>query len=263
MTEPVPMTDPIACIVIPCFNEASRLDRAAVLGLAAAGSLRLLLVDDGSTDATASVLAELATQSARIEVLSLGQNQGKAEAVRQGLVAALAGATDLVGYYDADLATPPEELLRLVDVAAATPDVVCVLGARVALLGSAIHRRAVRHYAGRLFSSAASVALGIAVYDTQCGAKVFRRCDALSSATERPFRSRWAFDVELLDRLLTGSDGVVPIRTSELLEVPLHAWRDVPGSQMRLSGAAMAVLGVGRIGLARRRRLRRARERLP
>ena len=252
------MTDPIACIVIPCFNEAQRLDRAAVLGLAAHGSVRLLLVDDGSTDATASVLAGLATESANIEVLTLSTNQGKAEAVRQGMVAALAGDTEFVGYYDADLATPPDELLRLVDIASATPDVVCVLGARVALLGAAIHRRAVRHYAGRLFASVASAALGVVVYDTQCGAKVFRRCDALSAATDRPFRSRWAFDVELLDRMLTGSDGVAPIRASELLEVPLHAWHDVSGSQMRLSGAAMALLGVARIGLARRRRGRRS-----
>lgn len=255
---PAPMTNPIACIVIPCFNEAARLDRAAVLGLAAHGSVRLLLVDDGSSDATASVVAKLAAESARIEVLTLSKNQGKAEAVRRGIVAALGGDTEFVGYYDADFATPPEELLRLVDVAAATPDVVCVLGARVALLGTAIHRRAVRHYAGRLFASAASAALGVAVYDTQCGAKVFRRGDALNSATARPFRSRWAFDVELLDRLLTGADGVAPIRASELLEVPLHAWRDVPGSRMRLSGAAMALLGVARIGLARRRHGRRS-----
>jgi hypothetical protein len=81
------------------------------------------------------------------------------------------------------------------------------------------------------------------------------------AATSRPFHSRWAFDVELLDRLLAGSpstssDSVPPIAVSELLEVPLHAWRDVPGSQVRLVGAAKALLSVGRIGATRLRQHR-------
>jgi hypothetical protein len=132
------------------------------------------------------------------------------------------------------------------------------MGARVALLGTAIERRAARHYAGRLFASAASVALGVRVYDTQCGAKVFRRSDALVAATAHPFRSRWAFDVELLDRLLQGGGGAAPMPASALLEVPLQSWRDVPGSRLRVSGAFLALVGVARIGAGRRRAARRS-----
>ena len=200
-TDDAPAT---ACIVVPCFDEARRLDVDALLGLVTDGGIRLLLVDDGSTDGTRGVLDRLAAADPRIDVLGLPRNQGKAEAVRRGLVAALAGDATIVGYYDADLATPPAELLRLVDTLRDRPDTQCVLGARVALLGTTIERRAVRHYAGRLFASAASVALGVTVYDTQCGAKVFRRSDALVAATATPFRSHWAFDVELLARLLRG-----------------------------------------------------------
>jgi glycosyltransferase involved in cell wall biosynthesis len=245
---------PRACIVVPCYNEARRLDEGALAGLVADGSIRLLLVDDGSTDETRAVLDRLARGTAGITVLGLDRNRGKAEAVREGLMAALGGDAAIVGYYDADLATPPAELLRLVDTLRDHPDVECVLGARVALLGTTIERRAARHYAGRLFASAASLALGVRVYDTQCGAKVFRRSDALVAAVAAPFRSRWAFDVELLGRLLRGTDAVAPMPPEALLEVPLQSWRDVPGSRLSASGALLALVGVARIGAARRRR---------
>ena len=248
--------EPVACIVIPCFNEAARLDRDALLALVADGALQLLFVDDGSTDGTGAVLSALEAASDRIGVLRTDRNRGKAEAVRQGLVAALGGTAPLVGYYDADLATPPEELVRLIDTLREHAEVECVLGARVALLGTSIQRRAARHYAGRLFASAASAALGVRVYDTQCGAKVFRRNAAFVAATERPFRSRWAFDVELLDRLLRGTDSAAPIGPETLLEVPLHAWRDVGGSRLGMPEAMLAVLEVARIGIRRRLRTR-------
>ena len=247
-----PESERVAVIVVPCFNEAKRLDRDAFLALAAQPSIRLLFVDDGSTDPTGTLVRSLADASDDIDVLSLETNQGKAEAVRRGMGRALESPNPFIGYYDGDLATPPSELLRLVAAIDARPDVECVLGARVALLGTAIERRPARHYAGRLFASAASTALGVQVYDTQCGAKVFRAGAILRAAVEQPFRSRWAFDVELLDRLLRGGPTVPAIRPEQLLEVPLQAWRDVSGSGMSLRGGLEALLDVGRIGWQRR-----------
>jgi glycosyltransferase involved in cell wall biosynthesis len=244
-----------ATVVVPCYNEAARLDQEAFLSLAdARPSLRLLFVNDGSTDGTLQVLREMeARRPERVGALSLAANAGKAEAVRQGLRAALAGAADVVGYVDADLSTPAAEVLRLLSIMDERPSAV-VMGARVALLGSDIRRTVARHYTGRVFASVASLLLGVRVYDTQCGAKLFRRAPALTAALEAPFLSRWAFDVELLGRLMTGAPGVSPIAAADLLEVPLRAWRDVPGSKLRPAAMAGALKDLALIGADLRRR---------
>jgi hypothetical protein len=144
-------------------------------------------------------------------------------------------------------------MLRLLDVTLTGPAV--VLGSRVALLGADIHRTASRHYLGRVFASVASLVLDARVYDTQCGAKLFRRSPALEAALAVPFLSRWAFDVELLGRLLAGAPGVPGVATSEVVEVPLRTWRDVPGSKLAPSAMVGALADLARIrrDLARRR----------
>ena len=190
------------CLVIPCHDEQDRLDPDAIGRLAGDPRITILLVDDGSTDATPDLLGSLASSHPSVDVVTLGANVGKGEAVRAGFAAARDRGTEWVGFVDADGSTPPEEILRLLDLATARDDLSVVLGARVALLGRRITRSAFRHYSGRVFATFASLVLDIPVYDTQCGAKLFRSAPALDAAIASPFRSRWAFDVELLGRLL-------------------------------------------------------------
>lgn len=247
---------PKAVLTVPCFNEAQRLDRAELLRLARAEGVHLLFVDDGSTDATLAELQSLAAeQPDKIEVLPLAMNQGKAEAVRQGLQHALASGAEVVGFLDADLATPVDETLRLFEVLEAE-QVEVVLGSRVAMAGSAIDRQISRHYAGRIFATIASLVLRERFYDTQCGAKLFRRGPALAAALEQPFVSRWAFDVELLGRLMSGPHAL-PL--DRFVEVPLRQWKDVAGSKLGLRAMARAGGDLVRIGvsLEKRRRLSR------
>ncbi|HLK89569.1 MAG TPA: glycosyltransferase [Polyangia bacterium] len=244
-------------VVVPCFNEAERLDEAPLFAfLDDCPDASLLFVDDGSTDATAARLTEIAARrSGRVDVLSLQPNGGKAEAVRRGMLAALDRGAKMVGYLDADLSTPPGELLRLRG-AFERPGVEAVLGARVALLGTDIERSAVRHYLGRVFASVAAMILHARVYDTQCGAKLFRASRALDAALATPFISRWAFDVELLGRLLAGDATVAALPLSAIVEVPLATWRDVRGSKLGPLAMARTLAELGRIGvdLAGRRR---------
>jgi len=243
----------LAVIVVPCFNEARRINERAFLDIAGTGLVRLLFVDDGSTDDTAQILARLEGASDGIDVFSLATNTGKAEAVRRGLLVAVRGGADVVGYYDADLATPPDELLRLTDELRHRRELSGVLASRVARLGSTIERKALRHYLGRAYATIASMALGITVYDTQCGAKVFRVNETLVGALAEPFRSSWAFDVELLHRLLRGTASAPPLPVTGFVELPLVAWRDVTGSKMRVGPAAAALVDLVRMARRRRR----------
>ena len=247
---------PTLTVVVPCYNEAERLDSAPLLAFARGNpDLSLIFVDDGSTDATAQSLAAIAAGGdGRIEVLTLRPNAGKAEAVRQGMRAALAQGAQIVGYLDADLSTPLTEISRLRE-ALGRPGVEVAIGARVALLGSDIQRSAVRHYLGRVFATAASLILKAPVYDTQCGAKLFRATPALAAALQDPFISRWAFDVELLGRLLAGG-ATRPLPLSAIVEVPLAIWRDVKGSKLGVGAMVRSLQDLARIGvdLAGRRR---------
>jgi glycosyltransferase involved in cell wall biosynthesis len=248
-------------LVVPCYNEAARLDGQALASLVEgeAPATRLVLVNDGSTDATSDRLDELKGRfPGRVDVLSFDRNRGKAEAVRQGLLLALSKNAEVVGYFDADLSTPISEVRRLLRVIEGRGASV-VFGTRISLLGNDIHRSPTRHYLGRIFATAASGILRVRVYDTQCGAKMFRRSPALEAALGEPFLSRWAFDVELLGRLLAGGPSAPPLEVASFLEVPLESWRDVPGSKLRLAAMAGALKDLARIGidLARRRRANR------
>ncbi|HWO08020.1 MAG TPA: glycosyltransferase, partial [Polyangiaceae bacterium] len=98
-------------VVVPCFDEAARLDSARFAGFARAErSMRFLFVDDGSRDRTREVLLALAQSSTRVDVLALERNAGKGEAIRRGMLRAFELEPAFVAYFDADLATPLEEL---------------------------------------------------------------------------------------------------------------------------------------------------------
>ena len=227
-------------IVIPCFNEEKRLDRARFIELSRAQDVSIVFVNDGSSDGTQAVLEGLREASPeRIEALALARNGGKGEAVRHGMRFAVEHGARVVGFADADLSTPPDELLRVKDELV-RHGVSVATGARVALIGRDIRRRASRHYLGRIFATFASAILETPFYDTQCGAKFFRASPLLAAALEAPFRSRWAFDVELLGRLLVGTKEHAPLARRDFREVPLHRWEDVGGSKLRPGGMARA-----------------------
>jgi glycosyltransferase involved in cell wall biosynthesis len=216
--------------------------------------LSFLFVDDGSTDDTLSRLRDLERSAPqRLRVLHLAENQGKAEAVRRGMSSAFEHGPEIVGYLDADLATPLSEVREMARLFEASR-VQAVLGSRVALLGRKVHRSQARHYLGRVFASGASLALGLDVYDTQCGAKLFRNTEALRRVFAAPFLVDWSFDVEILARLsVLAASGALPPLDECVVEFPLNEWRDVHGTKLTALAAARAGLDLVRV-LARYRR---------
>lgn len=228
------MPQPDAAIVIPCFNEAARLDCGAFRQfLGSKPPVHLILVNDGSTDDTLAVIESLEREFPQlVGVINQQPNRGKAEAVRIGLLAACERAP-IVGFWDADLATPLVVMRQFVSVLSARPEVHWVLGSRVKLLGRRIHRSELRHYLGRVFATGASVTLSLGVYDTQCGAKMFRVTPLFRELISEPFLTRWIFDVELIARLSRAHQrGLGPSPEDIIFEAPLDTWEDVPGSKV-------------------------------
>jgi len=218
-------------LIIPCYNEASRLDLGKFQSFPP--GLSFVFVDDGSTDGTADLIRR---QRATAHLVVMPKNQGKAEAVRQGMLHAkregLLTRTEWIGYWDADLATPLEEVDGMLTYAAAFHEPVdAILGSRVYKLGSTIHRSFARHIAGRVFATIASTLLKLDCYDSQCGAKLFRP-ELVDEAFGDTFVSRWIFDVEVLLRL----------RQRHLVEYPLRNWADIAGGKTRVGPLVIPTL---------------------
>ena len=240
---------PRLLLVVPCYNEEKRFDASAFREADA----EFLFVNDGSKDGTLRMLEAMRdSDPRRFSLLNLERNSGKAEAVRRGVVAALERKPDLTGFWDADMATPLTELPGFLQVLDTRPDIDMVFGARVRLLGREISRHASRHYLGRVGATLISRTLGLAVYDTQCGAKLFRATDALRNVFDRPFLSRWIFDVEILARFIEmqGRDAVA----RAVYEYPVSVWRDVKGSNVKATDFLRALRDLGKIRRAYRLR---------
>jgi len=237
-------------IVVPCYNEADRLPVEQFSAYDAnATDTGFLFVNDGSNDDTQTVLEQLCTDCPDFcSYLNLPCNQGKAEAVRQGIQKALESEPKYVGFWDADLATPLNEIARLQQVLDENNNATIATGARVQLLGRRIQRRMSRHYLGRIFATCVSVMLHLPVYDTQCGAKLFRVGDATREMFADPFLSRWIFDVELIARLMRYHQEHQLGETSQaIIEVPLHEWCDVAGSKLKSTHMIGALWDILRI----------------
>ena len=189
------MTD--LSVIVPTYNEEPNIRPCveAVLDYLRPQSIdwELLLVDDGSLDATPAVEQELARAEPRIHVHPHAPNRGKGYAVRQGMLAAT-GAVRL--FLDADYSTPIEELDRLRPHLEAGCDV--AIGTRRtpdALIETKppFHR----YVLGEIYMRLASWLLGSRLSDLNCGFKAFRG-DAADRLFRLQRRDDWSFDAEVL-----------------------------------------------------------------
>lgn len=220
-------------IIIPCYNEADRLDTNKFIDYLSQNThLHFIFVDDGSTDNTSKIINQLISKyNPLVSLLTNETNKGKAESVRLGVIESYKMNPDYIGFLDADLAAPIEEIDNLLKIVKKDKTKEVVFASRIQLIGSEIKRNYFRHFIGRLFATCVSLLLKIRIYDTQCGAKMFSKkiCNDIFS---EQFVSPWLFDVELFARLLNVYGMEKTIHMS--CEHPVSKWRDIDGSKVKL-----------------------------
>ncbi len=221
-------------VAIPCFNEAARIGdtvRSTLDYLSAESpDAELIVVNDGSTDATSTIVRE-ALSGAKIQTRLLENfpNRGKGAAARTGLRA----ATKPIGlFFDADLSTPLSEIPKVVEPVA-NGDVDLAFGSRALdrkLIG--IRQPWRREQAGRVFNLIVRLATGMPFWDTQCGFKAFR-LDVCRPILEKARTVGFAFDVELL--FLAYQAGL------RLREIPVR-WNHAEGSKVHVIHDSLRML---------------------
>ncbi len=239
-----------AWIIVPCFNEERRLDMGAFQEyIFSHKEVGFCFVDDGSHDGTYGIIRKAASCFPKqVTTKRLLQNSGKGEAIRTGInhVLSTQKASRYLGYWDADLATPLEEIDSLLDTLKEGRPYLVASGSRITRMGASIQRTFLRYADGKLFSFLASVVLGLRFRDTQCGAKLFEQTLA-ERVFQKPFLSSWAFDVEIFARIrsLYGKANTRKI----VCEVPLHSWKEVSGSKITYSSQLRMLFDLLRIFL--------------
>ncbi|MFA0963371.1 glycosyltransferase [Roseivirga sp. BDSF3-8] len=217
-------------IVIPCYNESSRLQLDTYIRFAEAHpDTTLCFVNDGSADTTRSTLAHIKNLvSENVYVYHVEENAGKANAVRQG-ASFLYRETDVdtIGFLDADLSTGFDEYGELLHAIEADHSLNVVFGSRN--MGGGIERNPAR----KLISDGVKLCIRLItrlnIADTQCGAKVFHR-SLIPLIYNTPFVSRWLFDVEILLRLKKKMGKAAFLKI--FLEKPLSKWVHMDGSKL-------------------------------
>jgi len=218
-------------VVIPCYNEAARIDIEKFLSFARENNnIRLVFVDDGSTDATIDKLfTAMSALPSQVDVLMMKQNGGKAEAVRQGLKFCCERGDKYVAFLDADLATPLDAILDFTSVAERIPEIDVVFGSRCGGMGRRVYRKIYRKIISLVCAFMGRLATGLPIRDTQCGAKLFRNTDQFARSLAEPFEAGWLFDVELFLRISEPGKS----QKGKFYEFPVVQWTEIPGSKIK------------------------------
>jgi glycosyltransferase involved in cell wall biosynthesis len=233
--------DPSLLILIPAYNEERRIepmlrDYADYFTKNYSGPFQLIVVLNGCTDDTLGVVQKVAAEYPAIHPLEFKEPIGKGGALIEGLK--LAKQTNLIGYVDADGATPPRAFLDLVRKIGGAD---CIIGSRW-LTGALIHQsqESQRQFASRVFHKIVQILFWMNIRDTQCGAKVMKT-EAIQKVHDRLSIADMAFDINLLYSLKHAGFKIV--------EVPTE-WTDKAGSKVALGRSSLTMfLSVLRVRL--------------
>ena len=240
-------------VVIPCFNEEKRLVGKKFINFITKNSgYRLCFVNDGSTDNTAKVLANLREgREDFIKIYNCEKNEGKAEAVRRGMLY-MNTQTDLdyIGFLDADLSTSLIDFDILVSVMENSKYKI-VSGSRISRMGANITKQSSRKLISSVINFIIKKILSLDFKDTQCGAKVFHK-DVIQISFGKKFITKWIFDVEIFRRvtLYFGLSKAKEI----LCEQPLKRWVHIDGSKLSIGDSIKIIGQLGQIAWSYRRK---------
>jgi glycosyltransferase involved in cell wall biosynthesis len=215
---------PQLSIVVPAYNEASRITQTLETlqeYLHRNGwTVEVIVVDDGSTDATAAIVQNFAERWCQLKLIQNPGNRGKGYSVKNG---ALQARGEIILFTDADLSAPVDEMTKLINPIREGKCEVC-FGSRAidrSLIGT--HQPRFRELSGRLYNLFVQIVTGLPFKDTQCGFKSFRR-EAIIPALQRLTIADFGFDPELLY--------IANKRGLRLKEVPVR-WNHVEGTKVR------------------------------
>ena len=221
------MDAPSYSIVLPAYNERERiagtLDKILAYAAERRWNVEVIVVDDGSTDDTATIVSQYARKHPVLRLLENPGNRGKGFSVRNGMLHAKG---DILLFSDADLSSPIEEADKLFAAMAQGADI--AIGSRWVDRRLQIRRQPLhRRIFGRIFNLSLRLVLGLQFKDTQCGFKAFNR---RSAQTIFPLQKieRWGFDPELLflARKFQFSVREVPVAWSHREGTRIHPLRD-------------------------------------
>jgi dolichyl-phosphate beta-glucosyltransferase len=222
------LRQPIISIVIPAFNESRRigdsLSKVCEFVKRAPFSFEVIVVNDGSTDRTAEIVRQF--ECAGIRLIQNGPNRGKGYSVRQGVLNATG---TYVLFTDADLSAPIEELHKLYDIAERDKADIVIGSRAVDRRYIERHQSPLREIGGIIFNRVARLVLGLDIWDTQCGFKLFHRART-RAIFEKQTTDGFGFDPEIL--FVAARKGLrireVAVRWSHADETKVRVLRDSP-----------------------------------
>jgi glycosyltransferase involved in cell wall biosynthesis len=220
-------------LVIPVYNEATRLDFDYFRKISDLSGIFLLFVNDGSTDRSAELIECFVDSITNCAYISLDQNLGKAEALRFGFhELSTKSNIKYLGFLDSDAAFSVNDINRISMLINSghynsQASNIWWWSSRRRNSNNQISRRLSRHLIGRLISKIIQIGFDSLPYDTQSGFKLFQVTPAFISILEFPMKTKWFIDIELLMRLKK-----IHGTTLEINEFELSKWKDISGSKI-------------------------------
>jgi len=223
-------------MLVPLFNEETRVDLERFESFQNETKIKIIFVDDGSTDKTYDHLCNHFIGNADVHVLKKDKNYGKAEALRSGFLFALDLNPDwYILTFDADWSMSEDTVINLMRRSLVLEDkhsgshqaVTVFSSARIYLAGMDVDRPVSRKWMGRIIATIVSIGIGITFYDPQTPLKIYKFSENTRSVFQKKMRTRWFFEGELFLRLRSFG------KTCEVFEYPATNYLDLNSPNYR------------------------------